>query len=176
MSKRAPDRFKRRKGDFYPTPPKAIWPVIPFLEAEGIRTFAEPCDGNGAMRRELESHGFKCVHSGDKNRGQDALLQTDFNNAERIITNPPHTREFMHPLILHLCSIAPTWLLIDSDWAQTQQSAPFMKLCTTIVSIGRVRWIENSESDGLDNFSWYRFDAKNEGPTIFQGRTPKEKK
>jgi hypothetical protein len=85
MSKRAPGNFKRRKGDFYPTPAKAVWPVIPFLIAEGLRTFAEPRDGNGALTRELESHGFKCVYAGDERRGQDALLQTHFNKAERII-------------------------------------------------------------------------------------------
>jgi hypothetical protein len=78
----------------------------------------------------------------------------------------------MHPLILHLSSIAPTWLLIDSDWAQTLQSASLMKLCTDVVVIGRVRWIKNSKSDGLDNFSWFRFDATHKGPTIFHGREP----
>ena len=39
-----------------------------------------------------------------------------------------------------------------------------------IVSIGRVKWIENSKSTGKDNCCWYLFDAKYDGETKFYGR------
>ena len=43
MGKRS--NFERREADFYPTPFEAVLPLIPYLR--GIRTFAEPCAGDG---------------------------------------------------------------------------------------------------------------------------------
>ena len=40
MGKRS--NFEQRPADFYPTPFKAVLPLIPYLRAAGIRTFAEP--------------------------------------------------------------------------------------------------------------------------------------
>src|SRR3982751_278794 len=63
--------FERREADFYPTPRAAVLPLIPYLR--GIRTFAEPCCGDGALVRHLESFGLRCVYAGDIRSGQDAL-------------------------------------------------------------------------------------------------------
>jgi hypothetical protein len=171
MNKRTPD-FKRKPSDFYPTPPPAVDPLRPFLEAEKFSTFAEPCNGNDDLTRVLESFGLKCVYRGDIRKGKDALLQTHFNGAERIITNPPHSRDMLHPLIAHLSGIAPSWLLIDVDWWHTKQSASFAHLCKLIIPIGRLKWFRDSPHTGKDNFAWYFFDAKHKGPTIIHGRTP----
>jgi hypothetical protein len=165
--------FERIDNDLYPTPLKGVLPLLPLLKAEGFRTFAEPCgEPNSILVQTLESHGFKCVYAGDKRTGQDALARTNYNDCERIITNPPHKREWLHPLIEHLASVAPSWLLIDSDWWHTRQSAPFSHLCTTIVPVGRLKWVEGTDNTGKDNFCWYRFDAKHKRPTIIHGRTP----
>ena len=138
--------FERKPSDFYPTPPKGVKPLRPFLEAEGITTFAETCNGDDALTRELECFGFlTCVYRGDISTGKDALLQTHFNNADRNITNPPHTRHLLHPLIVHLSRIAPSWLLIDADWMHTKQAIPYLPSCTTIVTIGRLKWFEDSK-------------------------------
>ena len=55
-------------------------------------------------------------------RGQDALLldAADVAGADAIITNPPWTRELLHPLISHFQQLKPTWLLFDADWCHTQ--------------------------------------------------------
>ena len=53
MGKRS--NFERREADFYPTPRPAVLPLIPYLRSGGIRTFAEPCAGDGALVRHLES-------------------------------------------------------------------------------------------------------------------------
>jgi hypothetical protein len=37
-------KFVRRAGHFYPTPPAAVQPLLPYLE--GIHDFAEPCAGD----------------------------------------------------------------------------------------------------------------------------------
>ncbi len=59
MGKRS--NFERREADFYPTPRAAVVPLIPYLR--GIRSFAEPCAGDGALVRHLESFGLRCVYS-----------------------------------------------------------------------------------------------------------------
>src|SRR6516164_11703780 len=116
--------FERRPADFYPTPPAAVVPLIPHLR--GIHRFAEPCAGDGALVRHLEAVGLRCVYSGDIRTGQDALAVNSYGKADAIITNPPYTRDLMHRLIAHFQRIAPTWLLLEVDWASTRQAAPFM--------------------------------------------------
>jgi hypothetical protein len=104
MGKRS--RFERRPADFYPTPRAAVLPLVPHLR--GIRTFAEPCCGDRALVRNLESFGLRCIHSGDIATGQDALACNDYGAPDLIITNPPYARELMHQLIQHFQRIAPT--------------------------------------------------------------------
>ena len=166
MGKRS--SFERREADFYPTPRPAVVPLIPHLR--GIRSFAEPCAGDGALVRHLECFGLACVFSGDIGTGQDALGLDQYGAIDAIITNPPYTRELMHRLIAHFQRIAPTWLLLDSDWASTRQAAPFLPCCSDIVAIGRVKWIEGSQHTGKDNHAWYRFDIRHKSGPVFHGR------
>jgi hypothetical protein len=169
MTKRSSGRFKRRKNDAYPTPLAPVLPLIPWLQQRGVRTFAEPCCGDGDLVRHLESHGLRCAYAGDitgwrdgRGRpvaGQDALATTDYGSIDAIITNPPWTRCLLHPLIRHFQQIAPTWLLFDSDWAHTKQARPYLRSCTDILPVGRVIWIAGTTRHGFDNAAWYRFDA-----------------
>ena len=99
MGKRS--TFERREADFYPTPRAAAVPLIPYLG--GIRSFAEPCAGDGALVRHLESSGLRCVYAGDIRSGQDALALDHYAAADAI-TNPPYTRELMHRLISAHCA------------------------------------------------------------------------
>ena len=50
------------------------------------------------------------------------------------------------------------------------QPAPFMPWLRKIVSVGRVKWIEDSPFTGKDNCCWYLFDAREEAPAEFIGR------
>jgi hypothetical protein len=170
MGKRS--NFERRPRDFYPTPFAAVPPLIPHLR--GVRNFAEPCCGDGALVRHLESHGLHCVYQGDIASGQDALATTDYGDPCVIITNPPFLRGLLHRLIEHFAAIAPTWLLLPADWGHTKQAAPFMPSCSDIVSVGRLRWIAGTTMTGKENFGWYRFDARHSAGPIFhaQGSVP----
>src|SRR6478672_10912346 len=165
MGKRS--NFERREADFYPTPRAAVVPLVPHLRRGGIRTFAEPCSGDGALVRHLESLGLRCVYSGDIHNGQDALALDNYGAADAIITNPPydtgHHRKLMHALIEHFQRIAPTWLLIDYDWSATKQAARYLPHCSDIVILPRLKWIEGSKDTGKDNHAWYRFDARHTG-------------
>src|SRR5262245_3092357 len=121
MGKRS--SFERRENDFYPTPHKAALPLIPHLR--GIRSFAEPCAGEGDLIQHLESFGLRCAYRGDISTGQDALTVASYGDVDAIITNPPWRRDLLHPMIAHFQKIAPTWLLFDADWAHTKQARPF---------------------------------------------------
>jgi hypothetical protein len=179
--------FARRPMDDYATPPEAVWPLLPYLMA--YRTFAEPCCGEGKMVDALVSQGFECTWASDireivkpatrkrsgpvvKSRVMDALMLSRKNliGTDVIVTNPPWTRELLHPLIVHFMRMKPTWLLFDADWAHTLQAAPLLIHCKEIVSIGRVKWIAGSPHVGLDNAAWYHFDARHIGVPLFRGR------
>ena len=166
MGKRS--SFERIPRDFYPTPSQAVLPLIPHLRLRRVRTFAEPCCGDGALVRHLEAYGLRCTYAGDIADGRDALATTDYGGPDLIITNPPWSRRILHPLISHFQAIAPTWLLVDQDWCCTKQVVPYLSSCTDIITIGRVQWIPGSKyKGGKDNSAWYRFDARHSAVPIF---------
>ena len=164
MTKRAMSKFERREFDFYPTPEKAVLPLLPYLEPN--TRFYEPCAGNGSLSAILVKHGHICMGMSDANPRDQMVEQLEINEiryrhvklAQTVITNPPWERPTMHRLINHLLCLTPMWLLLESDWLFTQQAAPFLMSATDIVAIGRVRWIPGSASDGFDNCCWVRFD------------------
>jgi hypothetical protein len=177
MGKRS--NFERREADFYPTPQAAVAPLIPYLRK--IRTFAEPCAGDGDLVRHLEAHGLRCVYAGDIRTGQDALAADSYGVVDAIITNPPFkypgdpksSTRLLFDLIRHFLRIGgvPTWLLMPHDWSANKGSAPYLRHCSDIVPIGRVKWIANSEySGGMENSCWYGFDARHTNGPVFHSR------
>lgn len=163
--------FERRPSNKYLTPYKGVLPLIPYISH--IKRFVEPCGGDGRLVRHLERHGLLCDRSFDLE--PDSLfvaygdaLQTGYDNTDAVITNPPWERSLLHPMIMHFVETAPeAWLLFDSDWSNTKQRLPYMKWCTDIVPVGRLKWIENSKHSGKDNCSWFRFSSDSSGDTIF---------
>ena len=160
--------FVRHERDYYPTPKHAVEPLVDYLSP---RTFIEPCAGDYRLAQHLEDFGFTCVFASDIEPMDDRIEQIDAMDLtatmDTIITNPPWDRKILHPMIHHFRVQAPTWLLFDSDWMHTKQSAEFMPYCKTIISIGRVKWFNNKA--GLDNAVWYEF-VSNETTTTFIGR------
>ena len=179
MGKRS--EFERVPRDFYKTPFRAVPPLIPYLHRDGVKTFAERCCGDDDLIRHIKSFGFSCVSRGDIRFGQDALKMTiaDLNNANAGITNPPlkypgdpdrgvNATRLLRDLIQHSLDLGiPFWMLIYSDWKDNQNAAPFLKRCSDIVAVGRIKWIVGTKSSGKDNCSWYRFDAHHQGDTAF---------
>lgn len=177
MGKRS-EGFVRRERDYYSTPEAAVLPLLPHLDPGTL--FMEPCAGDGRLVRHLEKHGHVCVDAFDIEPQHADVEQDDALEAvfvpergqpvpDAMITNPPWSRDFLHPFISHWRVQMPTWVLCDADWAHTVQAAPFMPFCRKIVSIGRVKWIEGSKMTGKDNCCWYLFDDT-PGETMFFGR------
>jgi hypothetical protein len=169
MGKRS--SFQRRERDFYPTPEAAVAPLLSYLH--GVRSFAEPCCGNGRLVRHLESHGLICVYSGDITTGQDALARTDYGSPDVNITNPPFTYPLLHQLISHFVKIAPTWLLLEMGFATNERDAALLASCTDVVPVGRVRWIEGTKFTSMENFGWFHFQqGHHTGPRLHLRGTP----
>lgn len=162
MGKRS--NMERVPRDFYPTPPEAVAPLLPHVQFN--TAFAEPCAGDGALVRTLVTAGHRCVWAADIEPRADGIetwdaIQDQFPKAlraaETIITNPPWSRDVLHPMIKRFSNLRPTWLLIDADWIHTKQAAPFMPRLRKVVSVGRVKWIPGSKMTGKDNCVWMLF-------------------
>ena len=169
MGKRS--TFARRAQDAYDTPAEAVAPLVPHLPASFA--YWEPCAGSGRLFWALPGNCMMATDIEPRHRHvdqADALTVSAPKHSDYIITNPPWTREILHPMIVHFSDMRPTWLLFDADWMHTKQAIPFLSRCCKIVSVGRVKWIEDSKHTGKDNAAWYLFDARNTAPTRFYGR------
>lgn len=153
MGKRS--SFKRIEKDFYRTiDPRAVQALNPHLMPN--TRYIEACIGYGDLANSLYDLGHICCSFADISMGKDALDLTPSDYP--IITNPPWSRPILHRMIDHFVNVAPyCWLLFDADWAHTRQSAPYMKWCSDIVSVGRLIWIPGTKISGKDNCAWYRF-------------------
>lgn len=182
MAKRSD--FKRIDRDYYPTPLAAVNSLIPHLPESFV--FAEPCAGDGRLIDHIQElhQNCECGWASDIEPRDTSistlealeLAEEHVTGCDLIITNPPWIRTkasgyLLHELIKTFSDLRPTWLLFDADWVHTIQSSELVsdRLCK-IVSIGRVKWIEDSAGSGKDNAAWYLFDKSKLGPTEFYGR------
>lgn len=167
MSKRQ-RKFEHVPRSYYPTPIKAVEPLIPHLPTHGF-TYIEPCVGDGRLvthLRELAPHG-RCVAQWDiepKEKGtpaRDALdvPDEDYREAAWVITNPPWERSVLHPMIDKFSRNCQTWLLFDTNWFFTKQANLLKPFLHKFVTVGRVSWLDNGKG-GFDDAAWYLFDLR----------------
>jgi hypothetical protein len=103
--------------------------------------------------------------------GVDALALDSYGEIDAIITNPPFDKPLMHKLIVQFAAIAPTWVLLEWDWASNKHAGPLLPFCTDIVPIGRLQLIPHSKcSGGFTNYAWYRFAAGHTSGPVIHGR------
>lgn len=192
MGKRS--NYVLRAKDQYFTPVEALAPLL--KRFKNPMRFYEPCAGDGRLVQFMEDAGHRCTGYSDVDPTSARLLahqsygrvyrqdveemdaldldKKDVGKADYIVTNPPWTRTkesgyLLHNLITHFSNMAPTWLLFDADWIHTVQSGPYMDRLQEIVSIGRVKWIPNSKTSGVDNSAWYLFTR----PELREGDFPR---
>jgi len=177
MSKRS--NFDRKDKDFYETPLAPVKALEPHLPKKF--NFVDPCAGEGKIGEHLASIGFMMEQWWDCDKypedysnkcsiKADATYYTYRLKSDFFITNPPWSRDILHPIIDNLAGQKPTWLLFDADWMHTKQSAEYMKYCVKVISIGRVKWFPDSKHVGKDNACWYLFHKNFAGQTEFYGR------
>lgn len=176
MAKRSDGDFERIPNDLYRTfDPRAVRALLPHLDPGTI--FVEPCAGHGDLIDQLVTAGHRCLaaYDIDPKRGDikraDAIDLRWTTRRGFWITNPPWTRDIMHAIIKNLCVQAPCWLLFDADWVHCDQAPPYLIYLRKIVSVGRLKWIPNSQHDAKDNSAWYLFDGtRPPGSIEFIGR------
>lgn len=174
MGKRS-NKGETRPRDYWPTiDPDAVKPLIPFVR--GLRV-AEPCAGNGDLAMLLEPDvkvHLECdIEPQNKyivKKNALELTTTDMSmfSVDAIVTNPPFTWKLLQPLLDHLPTLRPTWLLLPADVAHNKRMGPYMKNCRSFVSVGRLYWVENKVK-GVDNYAWFEF-VDREVETVFYGR------
>lgn len=176
--------YERKPRDYYQTPLAAVKPLIAHLPQSF--SFVEPCAGDGRLIDHIEQlhNSCGCIYAYDiEPQASDIdeldaldLTEHDIAGADLIITNPPWERSkksgyLLHAMIERFSDLRPTWLLFDADWVHTEQSAELVETrLVKIVSIGRVKWIEDSSGTGKDNCCWYLFDKNKQSETEFHGR------
>ena len=168
MGKRTPNPKPRIHQNAYDTPIKALLPLIPYLNPKD--RFWEPCAGRGVLADALADAGFYIVGATDIEPRDERVTQlaaldltVDYAKfADTFITNPPwpEPRRNGEPalsILHHLSGLRPTWALLSADFMHNVYAEPLMAACSKIVSIGRVKWFEGTEHDGMDNCAWYLF-------------------
>jgi len=177
MSKLGKTEYPRSKNEFYPTPISALEPLI--LHLEQSITYCEPCAGANDLVKNLAilRPDINCSISFDIDPRDNNIIKksatdiekSEIDNIDYFITNPPFKWEMFDPITTHLISLKPTWLLIPSDFMHNKRMGPYMKKCSKVVSVGRVKWFSDSKATSTDNFCWYLF--QNElAETRFYGR------
>lgn len=162
------------KDRYFTTDQRAIPSKL--VELIGGKTYAEPCYGEGDLE-DLLMDVATCKWRSDivpfgsiKQENALNITQRQLKDCDLIVTNPPWSRPILHDMINHFSKMKPTWLLFDADWMHTVQSAPYMKYCKTVISVGRLNWIPGTRQVGKDNVAWYEFDRLYFGDTRFFGR------
>lgn len=170
--------FERNSRDWYGTPIKAVYPLGPFLKD---KRYIEPCAGDGRLIEHIRKlqPTATCVAACDLEPQVPSVLgvkifqkniledfKTDISDmADCFVTNPPWINDKqsgfqLNTMIMKLSSILPTWFLMDGNYLFNKKSAPCMSVCTDVVPIGRVKWIEGSANTGKENCAWFRFDSR----------------
>ncbi|CAB4124435.1 hypothetical protein UFOVP59_14 [uncultured Caudovirales phage] len=176
MGKREDVKFEKKPRDSYFT----IDPVAAFTLSKHLPEhtyFIEPCAGAGDLARSLQSLGHVCMGAYDIEPQKDwvakrnclELGEPEVAGGDCFITNPPFTWSVLCPVMGHMISLLPTWLLLPADFMHNVRMGPYMKQCVKIVSVGRMYW-EPNKIKGVDNYAWFLFDKDHKGTTEFVGR------
>jgi len=150
-----------------------VQPLLRCLEPRTV--FIEPCSGDGALVRILESHGHTCSYSCDVDPRDDSVEWNDATLVvpelgEIVVTNPPFEQHLLTPLLHHwAASKSAAWLLLPSDLLMNVWFGPFAAAVCTIAPIGRVSWLGNGQS-GFENSAWVRFDFARGGTGLLLPR------
>ena len=187
MSKRS--NFDKVPKEFYPTTdPKAVpTKLVEFIRG---KTYAEPCYGNGDLedllmdvatcewrsdiRETVQAREGVALPRSGSSKVMDALClsKEDIARCQLIVTNPPFSKDVLLPLLDHFISLKPTWLLLPADYMHNQYFSDYMKKCSRVISVGRLKWFKDSKHTSTDNFAWYFWPKGSTGEmeTVFYGR------
>lgn len=122
---------KRRKLDFYPTPPDATHALMRFLNLSADAKIWEPACGNGAMSEVIKQY-CPNVYSSDVALTGYGIERTNFLESfiqcDAIITNPPFN--ISEEFIEHAVSLADTVaMLLKSQYWHAKKRVGLFERC-----------------------------------------------
>lgn len=174
--------FERNSRDFYPTPMKGALPLIRMMErqysSDNPIKFIEPFAGDGALTDHLTtSPVLECVYEADIEPQHSRINQHDYKDvpnefcatADYFISNPPWINSvasgrLLFTLINNLSTKRPTWLLLDGGFAFNLSSGDYMRYCSEVIPVGRLKWIPDSKYSGKEDCAWFLFDKTDGQP------------
>lgn len=178
MSKLGQTNFKRNDRDFYKTPLTPIQSLIPHLPNN--LSFCEPCAGAYDLVNNLTqlrpdiscNAAFDIFPQDDRIITKSAadITENDIKGIDMFITNPPFKWDMFEPILTNLLLLRPTWFLIPADFMHNKRMVPYMEKCSKLVSVGRVKWFDDSKATSTDNFCWYKFEKTTVSYTEFHHR------
>jgi hypothetical protein len=173
MGKYGGEGYEKVPKDRYITPRTGVERLAEYFDLEGV-TYVEPCFANGNLSRWLSEFGAREIYrSGLEPEVENVDLCDVLSDGQQrwaefgkkadcILTNPPWSRNLLHPMIELFSDVAPTLLLFDANWINTKQARPFQDRLVAVFPAGRHRWFAGQEGDkGLapkEDTSWYLFD------------------
>ena len=174
------NKYEPQPRDFFrSTDPNTVPPLVSFIKGS---TYAEPCAGATDLVKMLKPYAtcnwasdIEPQHCDVIQKDALSLTEEDVRGCDYFITNSPFSWPMLQPLLDHLPTIKPTWLLLPADFMHNRQSKPYMKRCEYIVSVGRLFFHKGGESldvkykRGTANHCWYKF-VDYECDTVFKGR------
>jgi len=181
VGKREANKKEKSPRDYYSTiDPDAIKPLLPYLHD---KKYYEPCGGSGELITLVNAlSNAKCLGSCDIHPLKEGIIQKscmslsqkDLLGVDFLLSNPPFTKENLLPMIDHLASLKPTWLLLPADMLHNLYMVQHLRYCDIVLSVGRLCWFPDEKGKfvkGVDNYCFYRFDKeKIDCDTVIKGR------
>src|SRR5919112_2512835 len=180
--------YERQEQNFYPTP---AWVTEALLRTVRLpKGIWEPCCGNGAMARVLESHGHRVVATDLVDRGygeadRDFLAETRLpDGVTAIVTNPPYGRHLCkfvdHALELTRPVGGMAAMLVNIQWPTGAANSTRCRMPAfdmELKLVGRIAWFPGADGKPAkqpqENHCWLFWDrSRTPGPArqLFAGK------
>jgi hypothetical protein len=162
--------YERQEQNFYPTP---AWVTEALLRTVRLpKGIWEPCCGNGAMARVLESHGHHVVGTDLVDRGygeggRDFLLESRLpDSVTAIVTNPPYGRTLLPRFVDHALALTRpvggmVALLVNVQWQTAAENSKRLRMPAfdaSVILTDRIRFIPDTKERPGENHCWLVWD------------------
>ena len=162
--------YERQDKDFYPTP---AWVTEALLRTVRLpKGIWEPCCGNGAMARVLESHGHHVVGTDLVDRGygeggRDFLMESRLpDGVTAIVMNPPYGRTLLPQFVDHALELTRpaggmVALLVNVQWQTSAENSKRLRMPAfdaSVILTDRIRFIPDTKERPGENHCWLVWD------------------
>ena len=124
----------REVNDFYPTPQNTIDSIFALIDFSKVKSFLEPCRGNGAIFNRKELNNCE-KHWAELSEGVD-YFETTFPHVDLIVTNPPFnlSQQFLDKSLTEADTIV---YLQRLNWLGSKKRKPWWENKKAALHIGR---------------------------------------